>query len=57
MCLYSLLTQCCLSLHISGMYAHGTEMAGLAAASANNGICGVGVAHDAFVSGLSKSFV
>jgi len=35
-----------------GPNAHGTKMAGLAAASANNGICGVGVAYDASVSGM-----
>ena len=45
-----------MSLQTSGPSAHGTKMAGLAAAAANNGICGVGVAYDAFLSGLSKHF-
>ena len=42
--------------NFSGRDAHGTMMAGLAAASANNGVCGVGVAYDASVSGLSIQF-
>lgn len=40
----------------SGAAAHGTKMAGIAAAKANNGICGVGVAYDAIVSGMSTSW-
>ena len=43
-----------MSILPSGDNAHGTMMAGLAAASANNGFCGVGVAYDAFVSGVSS---
>ena len=33
------------------LYDHGTRVAGLAAAEANNGICGVGVAYEAAIGG------
>eukprot|EP00112_Aurelia_sp_Birch-Aquarium-sp1_P002144 Seg1232.14 transcript_id=Seg1232.14/GoldUCD/mRNA.D3Y31 product=Furin protein_id=Seg1232.14/GoldUCD/D3Y31 len=33
--------------------AHGSEMTGLAASEANNGKCGVGIAYDAYISGLN----
>ena len=36
----------------SGYDEHGTLMAGLAAAEANNAICGVGVAFNATISGI-----
>ena len=34
-----------------GPYSHGTQMAGVALAKANNGKCVVGVAYDAKMSG------
>lgn len=39
-------------------FSHGTRCAGAAASKANNGICGVGPAHEASIAGLiANSFL
>ena len=34
-------------------YAHGTQVAGIITAARDNGVCGVGGAHDATLTGIS----